>query len=138
MMAQVTNGNDHLSQPSPDKLNETRFLARSVGLLALLTSFIYLRVIGTDSLTAVRSDQEIPGILILFALIAAATLGILCSWRWEALGGIVASVCAIGIAFLAYRAYPDHPFFAAFAYSSPFLVSGLLFLTCWRRNRIQR
>lgn len=137
MMAQVTNGNDHLSQSSPDKLNETRFLARSVGLLALLTGIIYLRVIGTDSFTAVRSDQEIPGVLILFALVAAATFGILCSWRWEGLGGIVASVCAIGIALLAYRAYPGHPFFAAFAYSSPFLVSGLLFLTCWRRNRIR-
>mgnify|MGYP001424818933 CR=1 FL=1 len=134
-MAQVTNGNNHLSQPIPDRLNETRFLARSVGLLALLTGLIYLRVIGLNGFTAVRSEQNLPGATLLFALVATATLGLFCAWRWEAAGGIVASVCAVGIALLAFRAFPDHPFFAAFAYGSPFLVSGLLFLACWRRKQ---
>ncbi|MCA9873968.1 MAG: hypothetical protein KC441_09940 [Anaerolineales bacterium] len=133
MMTPVSNGNNPLNQPVSNRLNETRFLARSVSLLALLTGFIYLRVIGLASLA--RAEQNWPEAILLFALVAAATLGLICAWRWEAVGGIVASLCAAGIALLAFHAFPDHPFFAAFAYSSPFLFSGLLFLACWRRKQ---
>jgi len=134
-MAHVTNGNNHLSHPSPDNLSETRFLARSVGLLALLTGLIYLRVIGIDSFTAVRSGQNAPGAIVLFLLVAAATLSLLGCWRWETAGGLLAVLCSLGIALLAFRAYPQHPFFAAFAYSSPFLFSGVLFAICRQRRQ---
>ncbi|MBK8985720.1 MAG: hypothetical protein IPM39_06505 [Chloroflexi bacterium] len=134
-MAQVTNGSNHATQHSPDKLNEMRFLARSVGLLALLTGLIYLRVIGSESFLTTSSRPGNDHGLLLFALVAAATLGILCAWRWEAVGGIVASVSALGIALLAYFTFPEQRWFAAFAYSSPFLVTGLLFLGCWQSNR---
>ncbi len=134
-MAQVTNGNNHLTQHPADKPNELRFLARSVGLLALLTGLIYLRVIGAESFLTAGSRSENQNGILLFALLIAATLGILCAWRWEAVGGVIASLCALGIALLAYFTFPEQRWFAAFAYSSPFLVTGLLFLGCWRRTR---
>lgn len=134
-MAQITNGNNHLAQPvEQNGLAETRLLARYVGLLAALTGLIYLRVIAVDSSAALRSGGWAQESVLLFALIAAATVAILCAWRWEVAGGLVAALSALGIAFLAYHAFPEHRLFSVFAYSSPFLITGGLFLACHRRR----
>lgn len=134
-MAQVTNDNNHLAHPSSYTVNETHFLARSVGLLALLTGLVYLRALSTEGLLNPESGQGWAGAMLLFGLITTATLSVLCAWRWEVLGGVVAILCAVGIAFLAYQTFPEHPLFTAFAYSSPFLITGALFLACRRRRR---
>ncbi|MBP6472593.1 MAG: hypothetical protein KBE23_12195 [Chloroflexi bacterium] len=134
-MAHVTNGNNHLTQENPKQVSDMRFFARSVGLLAFLTGLIYLSVIGTDGIAAARSQQLPEAAILLFALVSVATASILCAWRWEAAGSMVALLSALGIAFLAYLTFPERQLFSAFAYSSPFLVTGILFFTCWRRNR---
>lgn len=117
--------------------NELRFIAKSVGLLALLTGIIYLRVVGVQSLSTLRSGSADRGTVLLFLLITVATLALLSGWRWEGIGGAVAILSAIGTGILAYLTVEDNKLFTAFAYCSPFLITGGLFLACWWRERTQ-
>ena len=135
-MAQISNGNNHLAQPTePNGIVETRLLARYVGFLAVLTGLIYLRVIAVESSASLRTGQWGQENVLLFGLIAAAILALLCAWRWEAAGGLIAALAALAIAILAFRAHPEQRWFTAFAYSSPFLITGGLFLACHLRRR---
>ncbi len=126
--------NDHSNSNHAPELDELRFLARSVGILAILTGLIYLRALSTSSGAILRNGEWTPGSVFLVGLIALATLAVLCAWRWETAGSVIALLCAPAIALLAYDTYPEHPWFAAFAYGSPFLITGGLFLTCHRRH----
>jgi hypothetical protein len=134
-MTHATQNNSHAAPPDPHELNELRFLARSVGILAILTGLIYLRVISAESAAALGNGQWAPVSVFLFALIALATLGLLCAWHWELAGSILSLLCAPAIALLAYESHPEQPWFAAFAYGTPFLITGGLFLTCHYRSR---
>lgn len=120
---------------SPDNVNQLRFMAKSVGVLALLTGLIYLRVVGVDSFNAIRTGQWGQNVVILFFLMMVATLGLLCAWRLEALGGVIALVSGLGVGILTYLTFEQNRLFTTFAYSSPFLVAGGLSLACWWRGR---
>jgi len=128
-MSRLTN-----SQSSPYANTQLRFAAKSVSLLALLTGLIYLRVVGLESVTAVREGNWGHSAVILFFLLVLATLGVLCAWRLEALGGAIALLSGLAVAILAYLTVEDNKLFTTFAYSSPFLVAGSLSLACWRRG----
>ncbi|MCB9420473.1 MAG: hypothetical protein H6667_11755 [Ardenticatenaceae bacterium] len=130
-MSRLTNTNQH----SPGDVNQLRFAAKSVGVLALLTGLIYLRVVGVDSLNAIRDGQWGQSIVILFFLMVLATLGLFCAWRLELVGGIIALVSGVGVAILTYLTFEQNRLFTTFAYSSPFLVAGGLSLACWWRSR---
>lgn len=127
-MSRLTN------QQSP---NQLRFMAKSVGILALLTGFIYLRVVGMDSISAIRAGQWGQNSVILFFLMVLATLGLLCAWRLEAVGGVLALVSGVGVAIMTYLTFEQNRLFTTFAYSSPFLVAGSLSLACWWQGREQ-
>lgn len=132
-MSRLTN--NHSYGHSPGDVNQLRFVAKSVGILALLTGLIYLRVVGVDSISAIRTGQWGQNIVILFFLMVVATLGLLCAWRLEAVGGIIALVSGLGVAILTYLTFEQNRLFTTFAYSSPFLVAGGLSLACWWRSR---
>ena len=134
-MSRLTNHNSY--GRSPGNVNQLRFAAKSVGILAVLTGLIYLRVVGLDSLSAIRTGQWGQNSVILFFLMVVATLGLLCAWRLEALGGTVALVSGIGVGILTYLTFEENRLFTTFAYSSPFLVAGGLSLACWWRGREQ-
>jgi lipopolysaccharide export LptBFGC system permease protein LptF len=128
-MSRLTN------QHPSDDVNQLRFMAKSVGILALLTGLIYLRVVGVDSVNAIRTGQWGQNIVILFFLMMVATLGLLCAWRLEAVGGVMALVSGLGVGILTYLTFEQNRLFTTFAYSSPFLVAGGLSLACWWRGR---
>ncbi len=132
-MSRLTNHNSY--GRSPCDLNQLRFAAKSVGILALLTGLIYLRVVGLDSISAIRTGQWGQNSVILFFLMVVATLGLLCAWRLEALGGTIALVSGVGVGILTYLTFEENRLFTTFAYSSPFLVAGGLSLACWWRSR---
>ncbi len=138
-MSQLTNQHsyDHRNGHSPGDVNQLRFVAKSVGILALLTGLIYLRVVGVESLSAMRTGQWGQNIVILFFLMILATLGLFCAWRLEAVGGIIALISGLGVAVLTYLTFEQNRLFTTFAYSSPFLVAGGLSLACWWRGRVQ-
>lgn len=114
--------------------SELSLITRSIGILALLTGLVYLRAIGLESAAAWRSGEPVSAVL-LFVLLLVAIVGLLLAWWREGLGGFVAASSAVGIGLLAYLTIRENRLFSAFAYSSPFLVAGLLFLCCWWRDR---
>lgn len=132
-MSRLTN--NHSYGQSPGDVNQLRFVAKSVGILALLTGLIYLRVVGMDSLNAIRAGEWGQKTVILFFLMVLATLGLLCAWRLEAVGGVIALVCGVGVGIMTYLTFEQNRLFTTFAYSSPFLVAGGLSLACWWRGR---
>ena len=136
-MSRLTNHNSygHSHGQSPGDVNQLRFTTKSVGALALLTGLIYLRVVGMDSISAIRTGQWGQNSVILFFLMTVATLGLLCAWRLEALGGTIAIVSGAGVGILTYLTFEQNRLFTTFAYSSPFLVAGGLSLACWWRGR---
>ena len=130
-MSRLANNHSH------DHINKLRFMAKSVGILALLTGLIYLRVISVDSVNAIRTGQGGQSSVVLFFMMIVATLGLLCTWRLEAVGGVIALVSGLGVAILTFLTFEQNKLFTTFAYSSPFLVAGGLSLACWWRGREQ-
>ena len=128
-MTYTSNSND-----TKFKTKELRYLARSVGILALLTGLIYLRVLGLETLASLLANQGFGPVVILLGLLVVAMAGLLCGWRWELVGGLTAVISAVGISILAYSHSSQYPLFSAVAYSSPFFVAGGLMLACWQRN----
>lgn len=112
--------------------NELRLLARGVGLLAALTAVLYLRAIlggGYLGETAVSSTT------LLFVVMLVATAGLVVAWRWEGIGGALAVVGAVAVAAVVYVTVADNQLIAMFVYSSPFIVSGGLYLVDWLKHR---
>ena len=123
-MSRLANNHSH------DHINQLRFMAKSVGSLALLTGLIYLRVISVDSVNAIRTGQGGQSSVVLFFMMIVATLGLLCTWRLEAVGGVIALVSGLGVAILTFLTFEQNKLFTTFAYSSPFLVASGLSLAC--------
>jgi len=114
---------------------ELRIITKAVNFLALLTGLLYLRVAVGDLLAELRSDAVSSGILLLFTFLAIATLGLLLSWRWEGLGGLLAILGGLGLAAAGEGVYGSRGWLAALLYSSPFIISGVLCLACWWHKR---
>lgn len=116
-------------------VSELRLMSKAVGFLALLTGFLYLRVMLGEGIPTAGVGNVAEGGLLLFTLMALATAGLLLGcWR-EGLGGLVAVLSALLLAGMLYAAAGRNQLVAALVYSSPFLVGGGLFLACWWRER---
>lgn len=113
-----------LSERHPPETSELTLVTKLVGVLAVLTGLIYLRA------TALEGGDALFMLLLLIGLI-----GLVLAWWREGAGGFLAVATAFGLAIVAYRAASHNQLFSAFAYSSPFLISGFLFLCCWWRKR---
>lgn len=117
--------------------NELRLITRAIGFLAFVTGLLYLRVIVGAGLTSLSSGELPLGVALVFAFLLMATAGLLLSWRWEGLGGLLSLLGGVGLAVMDYGVLGRNGWIAAFLYSSPFIISGTLCLLCWRNNRRQ-
>lgn len=116
-------------------VSELRLISKAVGFLALLTGFLYLRVMLGEGIPALGIGNVEEGGLLLFTLMAIATAGLLLGcWR-EGPGGLIAVLSALLLAGMLYAGTGRNQILAALVYSSPFLVGGGLFLACWWRER---
>lgn len=132
-MTHVSNTNG-IDNEKTYRTKEMRYLARSIGILALLTGLIYLRVIGIEALASWQTNGGLTAVIFLFGLLILAMIGLVCGWRWEKSGGLIAVISAIGIGILAFFTTTDYQLFSAIAYSSPFFIAGILMLACWSRS----
>lgn len=132
-MTHVSNTNG-IENETNHRTREMRHLARSIGVLALLTGLIYLRVIGVEALVSWQTNGGLTAVIFLLGLLILAMTGLLCGWRWERIGGLIAVVSAIGIGILAFFSFTNYRLFSALAYSSPFFIAGALMLVCWKRS----
>ncbi|MCA9932324.1 MAG: hypothetical protein H6662_19375 [Ardenticatenaceae bacterium] len=120
---------------NPKQENDLRFMTKSIGFLAVLTGLAYLRAVGMEGLADWRAGERTSSLL-LFVFLLVATAGLLIAWFHEGAGGVVSVVSAVGAGILAFAVGEQNRLFEAFAYSSPFLITGLMFLVCWWRQRV--
>jgi len=128
----VQSGDNHVGD---GHTNELRLITKAIGFLAFVTGLLYLRVIVGAGLTSLSSGELPLGVAIVFAFLLMATAGLLLSWRWEGLGGILSLLGGVGLAVMDYGVLGRNGWIAAFLYSSPFIISGTLCLLCWRQDR---
>lgn len=117
--------------PDQPNINELRLISRGLAFLAILTGLLYLRVLVSGQLftaeTAVLQWLSVGFVLI-------GTAGLLATLKWESLGGLTAVLAGLVLAGLIYMA-TEQDWLTTFFYSSPFVISGLLALVCWQRDR---
>jgi hypothetical protein len=112
-----------------------RLAARIIGLC--MVGFGGAMLIGEAFSTFRKGDfvqPELAGVLlVVIGLVALA--GLILSWRWEKLAGVMMVTCAAAMgAHIATYAGRNH----ALAWATvglPFLVCGVLFLNAWRLSR---
>lgn len=115
--------------------DELHIFTRAVGLLAVLTALLYLRAMASGGFLYRGTDPEIPVTTILFILMLVATAGLVLTWRWECVGGIVAILGSLAVAIVVYTTFTENRLLALLVYSSPFLVSGSLCIADWWKHR---
>jgi hypothetical protein len=115
--------------------DELHVFTRAVGLLAVLTALLYLRAMVSGGFLYRGADTTIPVTTILFILMLVATAGLVLTWRWECVGGIVAILGSLAVAAVVYTTFVENRFLALLVYSSPFLVSGSLCVADWWKHR---
>jgi hypothetical protein len=128
-MTRTTDGNYGSS------FDELRVFARMVGLLALLTAVLYLRALASGGFLYRGDSETIPVTTILFVLMLVAAAGLVLTWKWECLGGVVAVLGSIAVAVIVYSTFSENRLLATLIYSSPFLVAGTLCLADWWKHR---
>jgi hypothetical protein len=116
---------------SEAEFSELKLTSKAVGFLALLTGFLYLRVMLGEGIPTIGIGNVEEGGVLCFALLAIATSGLLLGWWREGPGGLVALLGGLLLAGAIYATAGRSQLLAAIVYGSPFLVAGALFLACW-------
>ena len=115
--------------------DELHVFTRAVGLLAVLTALLYLRAMASGGFLYRGASENIPITTILFVLMLIATAGLVLTWRWECVGGVVAIIGSLAVAAVVYSTFSENRLLALLIYSSPFLVSGSLCVADWWKQR---
>lgn len=127
---------ENLLTPQPeDRISELRLIARSLMLMALLTAVLYVRVFVAAILSTMNAGGQGGIGLLSFLFLIIAIVGLLLTWRWEGFGGLIVLISGVGLAVVTYFISTTSPWFTAFFYSSPFIITGALCLFCWHRVR---
>ncbi len=111
----------------PESHEGLHFLARSMGILALITVLLYLRALLASGFLAVSLDGLRLG-PVLAGLLLLGGVALLAALRWERAGGLVAFILGIPIAAYVATAVDNYNLFNAFIYASPLLIAGGLYL----------
>jgi hypothetical protein len=108
-------------------------------LLALLVSVPFLYFLLFRSIEVVPSlSWRAPNQMPLFAAWLAVIAGILMSWRWQMIGGLVTAVSAIAVGVLGYVGCGAEEISTCLVIAVPYLLSGLLLLgCCWGREQLR-
>ena len=111
-----------------------RWIARGIGsLVAVLCLLIGIaEVIWSHTPPSPEASQQ--GAM-LAGLVIFAVLGVLIAWWREGVGGTIVVIGAIALGTFAYVTAGHNKVWAMLITGGPFLVTGILFLACWRRSR---
>ena len=117
-------------------IRAVRWFAR---LLAILVSgpFFYFLIFRSGEVVPRLSwtaPNEIPLLIAWLAVVA----GLLMSWRWEMIGGLVMAGAAIAIGILGYLGCGAGELPTCTLVAGPYLLTGLLLLSCcWGRRWLE-
>jgi hypothetical protein len=107
--------------------------------LALLVSgpFLYFLLFRSDEVVPTlswRAPNQMPLLLAWMAVV----VGIVISWRWEMIGGLLTAGSAILIGIFGYLGCGTGELLTCFLVTGPYLLSGLLLLgCCWGRRQLE-
>jgi hypothetical protein len=80
------------------------------------------------------SGEGVIGLLS-FLFLVVATVGLILTWRWEGLGGLIVVISGIALSIITYFLSSESHWLTIFFYGSPFIITGSLCLVCWHRAR---
>lgn len=109
-----------------DNREGLHFLARALGIVAMLTVLLYVRALISGGFLTVALNGDRFGAA-LVALLLLGALALLVAWRWERLGGLLAFVLGIPVAVYVATAADGYNLFSAFVYASPLIIAGGLY-----------
>lgn len=126
--------NTRIQSTDNEKHQELHFFARMIGVLALITIALYARALLVGGFLEISIQDELNG-SILVGLLLLGAVSLLIAWRWPKLGGLLAILFSIPIAWFVGQALEEGSVFAAIIYCSPLMISGLLYLIDARQRK---
>lgn len=114
--------------PRGGETGDLRVTCQAVGFLALLTALFYLWAAAGEGLDFAGLGNVATDGWLVFTLMATGALGLLLAWRYQRAGGALAAFSGALLGVLVYTTGTANPLVAALAYSSPFIIAGLLFV----------
>ena len=111
--------------------SEMRTTARMVSLLAIFTGGVY--VLAFVELGALADVESVTN-LVTAVCIVLASVGLILAFRWEGMGGFMAILGGVALAFIVAQ-YTENNWLKVFFFSSPFIISGLFMWVSGWRNR---
>lgn len=111
----------------------------SARVLALVVSgpFLYFLIFRSGEVLPELSWRA-PNQMPLFVAWLAVVIGILISWRWEMIGGLLTAVSAILIGAFSYLGCGSSELLTCALVAAPYFLSGLLILgCCWGKERLE-
>jgi len=106
-----------------------RRLARGMG--TIVAAFFLLIGIGSAFGDSIPWSMESTVITVLFTTLV---VGVIIAWWREGIGGLIVTLGAITLGAFAYCTADHNKVYAMVVMGGPLLVSGILFLICWRRT----
>lgn len=123
-----------MQRPTDTTTKWIRWIARGIGSLAGAFWLLSLTVGLIVELISGHTTWSLEG-AILAGLVIITALGVLVAWRREGSGGMIVLIGAIALSTFAYVTARFNKIWAMLIAGGPFLVAGILFLTCWRRSK---
>lgn len=115
-------------------VGDLRLTCRAVGFLALLTALLYLRAGLAEGFAFAGMGNVATSGWLMFLLMLAGAAGLLLAWWYERAGGALALLSGAALAVLILLRATGNPLLVAAAYSSPFIVVGLLYFVAGCRR----
>ena len=106
-----------------------RGFARVIG--SVVVAFFLLTGIGSAFGDSDPWTAESTVIAVLFTTL---TVGVVVAWWREGIGGAIVTIGAITLGIFAYFSAGHNKIYAMLMMGVPLMVSGILFLICWRRS----
>jgi hypothetical protein len=120
-MVRIASGGDLLTRG-------IRWSARTISLIII--SFSLFMLISSALIDDSPADA---GIIIFVMILIPTSLALVFAWGHEKHGGLIAVIGSIGLMVSVFFAAGHNRLQTSLLISSPFLISGLLFLLAWRR-----
>lgn len=116
--------------------DEWSLFVKAVAFLAVLTGFLYLRVmLGEGAPLNVGSDLLTSGaVRVLLTIVGIG--GLVAGWYRPLLGGPLAVAAGLVLGWAVYGVAMHDPLLLALAYGSPFVITGALYILYgWNKQR---
>jgi hypothetical protein len=113
--------------------DEWGLMVKAVSFLAILTAFLYLRVMIDQGAPLSAGSTLLAAGAMRVAMTIVGILGLLAGWRWPVVGGAVAVIAGLLLGWQVYDAATHDPLLLALAYGSPCVITGALYIYLGRR-----